>query len=128
MAHHEECKIQKACVAILKYRYSHLAWNHSPNEGKRTELQGRTLKDMGMARGWPDLEILHDGTILFVEFKTRTGRQSAEQKQMQTLLEGMGYKYVIIRSVLEFSDMCHQYFGPERDPDREQLKKILSEG
>lgn len=125
--HHEESKIQESCVAILKYRYSHLAWNHSPNEGKRSEFQGKVLKGLGMTNGWPDLEILHDGTVLFVEFKTRTGRQSEAQKDVQKVLEGLGYVYVICRSVVEFSELCHKYLGPERDPDREQLKRILSQ-
>lgn len=124
--HHEELKIQKACVAILTYRYSHLLWNHSPNEGKRTEVQGKVLKDLGMRRGWADLEILHDNTVLFVEFKTRTGKQTPHQKEIQEQLEQMGYTYLICRSVEEFVQICHEYLGKETDPDIKTLQKILN--
>ena len=80
-----------------------------------------------MTKGWTDLKSLHDGTVLCVEFKTRTGRQSEAQKKVWTILEGMGYTYLICRSVIEFSELCHRYLGPERDPDKEQLQRLLQD-
>lgn len=124
----EEDKLQKACVRILRYRYHHLngCYNHSPNEGKRSEKQGASLKEMGMTSGWPDLEIMGPGGPLFVEFKTPTGRQSGNQKMVEERLTSMGYKYFVIRSLDEFIKLCHEHLGPERDPDREILKSIIN--
>lgn len=76
----EEENLQIRCVTFLTYRYSHLLWHHSPNEGKRTEVQGRFLKKMGMQVGWPDLDIIDGSLTVHVEFKTPKGRQSPEQK------------------------------------------------
>lgn len=125
----DEDKLQKACVRILKYRYWWLknCWHHSPSEGKRTEFQGAMLKEMGMTTGWPDLEICHNGTTLFIEFKTKTGRQSQAQKDVQAALEAQGFTYIVCRSVEQFIEICHKYLGEERDPDRETLKAILNQ-
>lgn len=121
----EEENLQIRCVTFLTYRYSHLLWHHSPNEGKRTEVQGRFLKKMGMQVGWPDLDIIDGSLTVHVEFKTPKGRQSPEQKKMQLRILEQNHLYYICRSYEEFVDICHKHFGPERDPDVEQLKKIL---
>lgn len=127
---HEECELQCSCVRYMKYFYAHLdlAFNHSPNEGERSKFQGAILGKMGMTKGWPDLEIMYAAQGkhgLFVEFKTGTGRQSKEQKEVQQMLEDAGYRYEVIRSVPEFKALCHDYLGPESDPDRELIKVIL---
>lgn len=123
----EEENLQIRCVNFLTYRYSHLLWNHSPNEGKRTERQGAYLKKMGMQTGWPDLDIIDKDLAVHVEFKTMKGRQSPEQKKMQARIQEQGHCYYICRSYEEFVDICHKHFGPERDPDLEQLRKILGQ-
>lgn len=122
---HEELKLQIRCVNYLTYKYSHLLWHHSPNEAKRSDQQGSTLKKMGMQPGWPDLDIIDKQITVHVEFKTQTGRQSADQKRMQGRITEQGHYYYICRSFEEFVDVCHKHFGEERDPDIEQLKLIL---
>lgn len=99
-----EEQIQAECVRwmILNY-HNKLIFHHSPNEAKRSEVMGARLKAMGMRPGWPDLEILlPKGRVVFFEFKTKSGRQSMSQKETQLLLESIGHKYFIIRSVEEF--------------------------
>lgn len=123
----KEAELQIRCVTFLTYRYSHLVWNHSPNEGKRSEHQGAMLKRMGMQPGYPDLDIIDGDKTIHVEFKTEVGRQSREQKIMQSRLEEQGRKYVIIRNYEQFVDVCHKEFGEEKDPDIEQLKRILGQ-
>lgn len=118
-------------MRILEFRYAHLkgCWHHSPGEGKRSQFQGALLKKMGMTPGWPDLEIMvqHDGCPgLFIEFKTAKGRQSPEQKKVQKALEAQGYRYEIVRSEEQFVKIIHEYLGPERDPDRETLLRMLN--
>lgn len=127
---HQESDLQKRCVTLLKYRYTRYmgAWNHSPNEGKRTEFQGSVLRAMGMQKGWPDLEIMvpsqgYHG--LFIEFKTVTGRASKDQKEVRKILEGLGYRYEIVRTYEEFEQIVHEYLGPEEDPDIEVLRRML---
>lgn len=100
----EEEHIQVECVRWLQY-YGHgeIVYHHSPNEAKRSNVMGARLKAMGMMPGWPDLEIiLPGGQVLFFEFKTRKGRQSASQKECQLQLEKLGCRYYLCRSVDEF--------------------------
>lgn len=124
---YEESYLQQRCVTFLTYRYSHLYWNHSPNEGQRSERMGAILKKMGMQKGYPDLEILHDNTSLFIEFKAKTGRQSPDQKRVQGILEKMGYTYLICRDYDEFVEICHKHLGEEDDPDLRRLREILGQ-
>lgn len=129
---HNEMHLQAACKRTLEARYSHIGacWHHSPNEGKRSSFTGHTLQQMGMRRGWPDLEIMYPAQGfhgLFVEFKFGKGRQSKEQRDIQAILEKNGYRYAVVTSHLEFLDLCHEYLGPESDPDLETLRRILSE-
>lgn len=121
----EETNLQIRCVTYLTYKYSHLLWHHSPNEGKRSDLQGAKLKKMGMQTGWPDLDIIDGNKTVHVEFKTSTGRQSREQKNIQKRIEEQGHIYCLCRSYDEFTEICHIHFGPESDPDAERLKQIL---
>lgn len=122
----EESSLQQWCVSFLTYKYSHLFCHHSPNEGVRSDFQGAVLKKEGTKKGWPDLEILANGTIYFVEFKTPKGRQSDAQKAVEKVLTKMGYKYMICRTREDFIELCHKNFGEERDPNVERLKEILN--
>ena len=96
--------MQAECVKWLIIRYPNkIIFHHSPNEAKRSEVMGARLKAMGMRPGWPDMEILlPGGKVVFFEFKTKTGRQSTSQKEIQLLLEAIGHQYFIIRSVEDF--------------------------
>jgi hypothetical protein len=40
--------------------------------------------------------------MVFFEFKTKSGRHSMSQKEMQLLLESIGHKYFIIPNVDDF--------------------------
>ena len=60
------------------------------------------MKRQGVKRGVADviLQIPKKGyASLCLEFKTSTGKQSAEQKEYQRQVEMAGSKYVIVRSV-----------------------------
>jgi len=50
-------------------------------------------------RGVPDILVLAFNTIVFVECKTDTGKQSEAQKEFQAEVESRGYTYILARSV-----------------------------
>ena len=55
-------------------------WTHLPMGGKRPIETAVQLKAMGVKRGWPDFIFLdYDGRPYFLELKSKTGDQSAEQ-------------------------------------------------
>ncbi len=66
----------------------------------RTRMDKATTFTMA---GVPDFIIaMHSGRTLYMEVKTKTGKQSAEQKGFQVLLEMNGHEYHLVRSFAEF--------------------------
>jgi len=54
-------------------------------------------------KGWPDLEIYPgNGRVFFVEFKTKAGRVSPEQKAVFAMLAERGYEVHVIREFKAF--------------------------
>jgi hypothetical protein len=41
--------------------------------------------------------------------KTEKGRQSEKQKEWQTLIEGKGYRYEVVRNFEEFTALIEEY-------------------
>lgn len=126
--HFKEQDLQIRCVRWLRTEYPWLAklLNHAKNEvasGNRTE--GVIAKKEGVQAGMPDL-MLHvaslqdiiDGEIqeesylfhaLAIELKTKTGRQSAEQKIIQRYFEAVGIMYVVVRTFEDFQKVVTTY-------------------
>lgn len=50
------------------------------------------LKKMGLTSGIPDILILHNGTVYFLELKSENGKPSDVQKIIHAALIRMGYK------------------------------------
>ena len=125
---HKEQDLQIRCVKYFRSSYPELAilLEHPKNEvasGNRTE--GAIAKAEGVQAGVADL-ILHvpssvwfiDGVpqeelslvnSLAIEMKTKTGRQSPEQKIFQRYFEAAGNMYVIVRSFEEFQNVVTNY-------------------
>jgi len=58
----------------------------------------RFCYDPYVFRGFPDLTAFTP-ELVFIEVKSKTGRQSADQKAFQELCEGAGIPYILARSV-----------------------------
>ena len=56
-------------------------------------------------RGFPDRLFVRDGRIVFVEFKTKTGRVSHHQKRRIAELEADGCEVAVVRSLDEFVEL-----------------------
>ena len=85
-----------------------------PNGGSRHKVEAANMKRQGVKRGVADviLQIPKKGyASLCLEFKTSTGKQSAEQKEYQRQVELAGSKYVIVRSVEQAIRAMQQYLG-----------------
>jgi DNA-binding response OmpR family regulator len=87
-----EAEIQAAIVKTL----SKLGFVviHIPNQATR----GRQ-RYSGLLSGAPDLIVIGDKKIWFMEVKTEEGRQSPKQRLVQAMLEEKGFEYHIVRSV-----------------------------
>lgn len=133
---HEESKLQQQCVAWFRAQYPQYAMllTHVPNEGNGNRVSGAIHKAEGTVAGVPDLllfmpaeylqpndkyKIMLNKLIhgLGVEFKTKTGKQSQQQKDFQKIFEAAGYRYIIVRSFDEFKKSINDYIAhvyPER--------------
>lgn len=70
-----------------------------PKDGRRFAFIKHHEK-MGYEKGQADLMLLlKGGKCIFVEVKTKTGRQSDEQKKFQEAVELLGFRYFIWRNI-----------------------------
>lgn len=83
-----------------------------PNGGSRNKIEAANLKRQGVRSGVADVILLipkKGFASLCMEFKTKTGKQSLEQKKFQKQAENCGSKYVIVRSVKEAIEKIKEY-------------------
>lgn len=86
----------------LNYRIIHIP---VPTRGRWQEI----ARSHSMA-GHADCEIyLKAMRVLHIEFKTKIGRQSSQQKDWQKDLEDIGHVYAIVRSLGELKVLLLKY-------------------
>jgi hypothetical protein len=78
-----------------------------PNDGKNATEQMRKIAN-GMMSGVSDLIVIMENEVLFIECKTEVGKQSDKQKDFQSAVENLGFKYYIVRSLEEFKDVIRR--------------------
>jgi len=111
----EESIIQKSCVSWFRFNYPHLAklLYHITNEGSSGNARlGAIRKAEGIVAGAPDLLLnipSGDYHCLGIEMKTEKGRLSPAQKSFRRFFEAAGNKYVVIRSVKEFTKVVESW-------------------
>lgn len=74
-------------------------WHHSPNGGSRHVLEAKAFRDMGTRAGWPDIEIVWEGRVHFIELKADKGRLSPVQKEVHAALNAAGATVSVCRSI-----------------------------
>ena len=104
-----ESDLQAAVVEFLQvYLPPGSIFHHSPNEGSHRVQYRVKQKRLGVRAGWTDLEIFVQPTWfregvnwspIFIELKTKTGRISPAQKQVQADLVAANCHVETCRSV-----------------------------
>ncbi|WP_018622046.1 nuclease [Spirosoma luteum] len=82
---------------------------HANNNNSSNMITGNLNKAVGVVKGVADMEYNKAGTTVFIELKTSTGQQSPEQRRWQAMVESEGFRYVVIRSLIEFQALIQQY-------------------
>lgn len=115
---HEEDALQIRCRHWFDMQHPklRLLLHHSPNEGllPKGERDGAKRKAMGVRAGFPDFIFLlptQSSPYLCIELKTDKGRQSDTQKVYQALVESVGARYIIVRSLDEFITAINSYIS-----------------
>jgi hypothetical protein len=66
------------------------------------QLGGRIKKNRFSPRGYPDCTVfIKSGKTFFIEFKTRTGKQSDAQIAFQKKVESLGFGYYVCRDLVD---------------------------
>lgn len=102
-----EADIQRAIVRDLSLvLVPPFILHHSANEsGKASRTAQAILKGMGVWSGFSDLLLLGPSQrLLFIEVKSKTGRQTLEQAAFQAAVELFSWPYEIVRSSPEAID------------------------
>lgn len=60
------------------------------------------MKGEGVLAGFSDLIVIAQGNVLFIEVKTKDGKQSDLQIKFQSDVERLGFQYSICRSLEDF--------------------------
>lgn len=116
---HEESDMQKRCVTWFRMQYKREVLFSVPNGGKlpgtpkERAIAGGILKAEGLLAGVADLVLVHDGGVAFLEAKDSTGTQTDKQRLFQAMVEAMGFKYLIFRSLDEFQGIVNKLIGNE---------------
>lgn len=99
---HIEEDLQSSCVTWFRMTHPECIIFACPNGGSRNRLEAVNMKRSGVLAGVSDLIIVAARAVLFVEMKTKTGRQSENQKTFQSNIERLGFEYKICRSLSSF--------------------------
>ena len=87
-------------VSIVKYlRLCGIMCFAVGNGGSRNLLEGANLKREGVLAGVSDLIVLLPNKAVFVEIKTKIGRQSESQKIFEEKVKSLGFEYLLWRSI-----------------------------
>lgn len=117
-----EGRIQAACFTWFWNEYPKYrgALFHVPNENDRADsnaIQGAMRKSLGIVPGVSDLVLLvprGPHGALCIEMKDEHGIQRPAQKTWQSLVESLGYKYVLCRSLEQFQKDVNEYLNLEK--------------
>lgn len=96
----EEYELQKECVDWFRTTYPNYLLFSVPNEA--CWKNKNYFAGLGSLSGVSDTIVVLPNQVIFPEFKSKTGRQSIEQKQFQQKIEELGFKYYIIRNLNYF--------------------------
>ena len=143
--HHRESDLQIRCVRWFRCAYPAFArlMEHPKNEGCGDRVRGAIAKAEGVQAGVADL-ILHvpsasytwhgepqeEPTMYFslaVEMKTKTGRQSRDQKVFQLYFEAAGGCYTVVRSFEEFEARVKNYMSGVPEAVRQCVEETHAE-
>lgn len=99
----EEYYIQSAAVQWFRLIYPDYLIFSVPLEA--TWRNKFYFEGLGSLAGVSDTIIVLPGKVLFVEFKSKRGRQSTEQKQFELKIKSLGLEYYLVRSFEEFQEL-----------------------
>lgn len=112
-----EQELQKAVMQHLKVVAPHVLALHIPNGGKRSPIEGRIFKSLGVMAGAPDILLLWaQGKCAFIELKagTKKNRLQPSQEAFGLRCFDLGIPWAVATSVNEVVDYLRAWGAPVR--------------
>lgn len=100
-----EWELQKSIVTW--FRWTHPDWLLFSCPMEATYRNKLYFQETGAMAGVSDLICVTPQKVLFIELKSKTGRQSVEQKAFEEKIKSLGFEYHIIRSLDEFENLIN---------------------
>lgn len=113
----EEARIQTEFFKLIPLYFTNIPDKlifAVPNGGSRHVREAANLKRQGVKPGVSDVIVLipkKGFASLCIEFKTRVGKQSEEQKEFQKQAESCRNKYVVVRSASQAIEELQKYLS-----------------
>jgi hypothetical protein len=111
-----ESKLQQGCVLWFRHQHAEKLLFAIPNGGNRDAITGAILRKEGVLAGVADLFLAYPNRMfagLFIEMKTKIGKQSDTQTAFGILAANYGYQYVVCRSFEDFKVVVTNYLADE---------------
>ncbi len=96
-------------------------WNNNPhlrgrlfaiNQNSHNQIKGAINRSLGVLPGVSDMAYLIPGSVVWIEWKTPSGKQSTDQRKFQALVTSLGMQYHIVTSEEEFLNVIAPYAEP----------------
>jgi hypothetical protein len=86
----------------MRTTYPEGTFIHIPNEGRHSETGLSWAYALGFKKGCADMLVLFKNRLpLWIEFKSKRGRQKPEQKVFEAEVKALGHQYHLCRSLEE---------------------------
>lgn len=104
-----EESLQIACVNWFRYQYPEPKYLifAVPNGGKRNIITAVKMKKQGVRAGIPDLCIMTQGKMFFIEMKIGKNQLTENQIEIISMINDFGFKTYVARSFEEFEKICN---------------------
>ena len=97
-----ESQLQAECVKWFKYQFPRYVIFAIPNGGLRNIKTASRLKKEGALAGVPDLCVIGEGTIIFIEMKYGKGVVTPAQRETMDRIDDNQVPCYVARSFDEF--------------------------
>jgi hypothetical protein len=104
-----ELKLQSQCFQWHWNSYpEHRGTLYMNYNNAKNREHGAILKAMGMLAGVADLTLLTPKGAVFIEMKIAGGKQSPAQKEWQSKVESLGYRYELCYTFERFQEIVKE--------------------
>ena len=121
---HIEHDIQAECVSWFKQEYPSGIIFAVPNAA--THTRSYYYQAEGMLPGAPDLVVVNNGGVAFIEMKSPKGRMKEQQVEFMKKSQDNGIQYGICRSLEDFKSTCKRLLPPKANEQAYLMGSIFN--